>query len=84
LLPLLLTASTTAHQHMPTMQAQPCVLDHATSDAAAAAAGPRCQHDSAVLPNGKVLLINGVEEGFSGLGFFPVSVIYRSRYQSKA
>ncbi|WIA21235.1 hypothetical protein OEZ85_000476 [Tetradesmus obliquus] len=33
--------------------------------------GPRCQHDSTVLPNGKVLLINGVEEGYSGLGYFP-------------
>jgi hypothetical protein len=38
--------------------------------------GPRCQHDSAVLPNGKVLLIGGVEEGFSGLGYFPVSGCY--------
>ncbi|KAF6258550.1 hypothetical protein COO60DRAFT_1701302 [Scenedesmus sp. NREL 46B-D3] len=33
--------------------------------------GPRCQHDSAVLPNGKVVLIGGVEEGYSGLGYFP-------------
>jgi hypothetical protein len=35
---------------------------------------PRCQHDSTVLPNGKVILIGGVEEGYSGLGNFPVSV----------
>jgi hypothetical protein len=36
---------------------------------------PRCQHDSTVLPNGKVVLIGGVEEGYSGLGYFPVSVM---------
>ncbi len=35
--------------------------------------GPRCQADSLVLPNGKVIIIGGTEEGFSNLDHRPNS-----------
>lgn len=44
------------------------------ADVVAGIPGPRCELDTTVLPNGKVLLINGDEEGYSGLGYKPVSV----------
>lgn len=50
-----------------------CAVAHAGVHILLWCTGPRCQLDSAVLPNGKVLIINGVEEGYSGLGYFPVS-----------